>query len=318
MAEAHQLDAGVLVLDLFDELADLVRRTDFLEHVQGGFVGAAVRRAPQAGDAGGDTGERVGAARSGQADRRSRGVLFVVGVQDQDAVQCAHQHVVDLVFLARVGEHHAHEVGAVGQFVQRIGERLADRIFIGHGDQGRHLGDQAHGRNFAMARIVDVERIMVERGQRADSADQNRHRVRIAAETTEEELHLLVHHGVQRDGVVELVLLLLVRQFAVQQQVAGFEEVAIDGQLLDRIAAILQLALVAVDVGDRGVARGRRHEAGVVGELTGAAVQLADIDDVRADRAFVNRHFQRWAAVGKRQRGFGIGLVHGSSFLLER
>jgi hypothetical protein len=28
----------------------------------------------------------------------------VVGVQDQDAVQSAHQHVVDLVLFARVGD----------------------------------------------------------------------------------------------------------------------------------------------------------------------------------------------------------------------
>jgi hypothetical protein len=114
---------------------------------------------------------------------------------------------------------------------------------------------------------------------------------------------------------VNSCFLLGVRQFAVQQQVAGFQEVAVLGQLLDRVAAVQQLALVAVDVGDARVARRGRHEARVVGELAGLAVQLADVDDVRADRAFVDRHVDRWAAVGERQGGFGIRDIHGTSFL---
>ena len=38
------------------------------------------------------------------------------------------------------------------------------------------------------------------------------------------------------------------------------------GELLDRIAAIEQDALVAVDEGDRRIAAGGRGEAGIVGE----------------------------------------------------
>jgi hypothetical protein len=215
-----------LSFTLRDELRNVVDRADFLQHVQRRFVGAAVRRAPQAGDAGSDTGERVGARRTGQTHGRGRRVLLVVRVQDQDAVQRAHQHVVDLVLFARVAEHHAHEVGAVRQVVARIHKRLADRILVRHRHQGRHLGDQADGRHFAVLRIVDVQRVVVERGQRADGADQHRHRVRVAAETAEEELHLLVHHGVLGHGGDELLFFCLVRQFAVQQQVAGFQEVA--------------------------------------------------------------------------------------------
>jgi NAD(P)-dependent dehydrogenase (short-subunit alcohol dehydrogenase family) len=113
VAEAHQLDAGVLVLDLGHELADLghaAHLLDVFQHVQRRFVGAAVRRAPQAGHAGRDGGERVGARGAAQAHRGGGGVLLVVGVQDEDAVHRAHQHVVRLVLLARRGEHHAHEV----------------------------------------------------------------------------------------------------------------------------------------------------------------------------------------------------------------
>jgi hypothetical protein len=41
-----------------------------------------------------------------------------------------------------------------------------------------------------------------------------------------------------------------VRQLAVEQQVADLDEVALLGELLDRVAAVQQHALVAVDVGD--------------------------------------------------------------------
>ena len=67
--------------------------------------------------------------------------------------------------------------------------------------------------------------------------------------------HLLVHHRVVGDAVVELGLLRRGRQLAVEQQVADLEEVAVLGQLLDRVAAIEQHALVAVDVGDLATRR---------------------------------------------------------------
>ena len=50
-----------------------------------------------------------------------------------------------------------------------------------------------------------------------------------------------------------------------------------------------QDALVAVDIGDRALAAGGRGEAGIVGEHAGLGVELADVDDVRADRAVQHR-----------------------------
>ena len=51
--------------------------------------------------------------------------------------------------------------------------------------------------------VVDVQRVVIEGRQRPDHADQHRHRMRIAAETTEEVLHLLVHHGVAMTALVK-------------------------------------------------------------------------------------------------------------------
>ena len=74
-----------------------------------------------------------------------------------------------------------------------------------------------------------------------------------------------------------------------EQQVGDFHEARMLGQLVDRIAAVEQDALVAVDIGDRALAAGGRGEAGIVGEHAGLAVELADVDDVGADRAFEHR-----------------------------
>lgn len=47
-----------------------------------------------------------------------------------------------------------------------------------------------------------------------------------------------MHHRVARDAVVEILLLRLGRQFAIEQQVTDLEEVAVFGELVDRIAAM--------------------------------------------------------------------------------
>ena len=257
---------------------------DLAEHSQRRLVGAAVRRAPQTGDAGGDAGERIGARRAGQPHRRGRGVLLVVGVQHEDAVERARHHRVDAEILARHAEAHAQEIGAVAEVVLRIQERLADRILVGHRRQRRHLGDHPHRGDFALARIVDVDRVVVEGRQRADARHHHRHRMRVAAEAVEEPRHLLVDHGVAADPVVEFRLLRRGRQLAVEQHVAGLEEVAVFGELVDRIAAIEQHAGVAVDVGDLRFRARRRGEARIEGEHAGLAVELADVDHRRADR----------------------------------
>ena len=78
--------------------------------------------------------------------------------------------------------------------------------------------------------------------------------MRVPAEAIVELSDLLVQHGVPHDAEVEFLALRLVRQLAVQQQVADLQEVGFLGQLLNGIAAIQQDALVAVDVGDLALA----------------------------------------------------------------
>ncbi len=258
--------------------------TDFFQHLQAGFVRTAVRRAPQAGDTGSDTGERVGTRRTGQTDGGGRGILLVIGVQREDGVERVDQNRVRHVLLARVTEHHAHEVGGVVQIVVRIHERRAGVVLVGHGDDGRHLGDQAVEADVAVLGIGEVHRVMVEGRQGTNDTGHDGHRVSVTAEAGVELGQLLVHHRVLLDGVFEIALLTGVRQLAVLQQIGHFEEVAVLSQLLDRIAAIQQLALVTVDEGNLGLAAGGGEETGVVGKQTGLATEGTNIDAVVAVR----------------------------------
>ena len=133
--------------------------------------------------------------------------------------------------------------------------------------------------------IGNVGRIVVEGGQRADRGDHHRHRMRVAPEALEEARHLLVDHRVARHAIDEIGLLRGGRQFAIEQEIAGLEEIAVLGELFDRIAAIEQHALVAVDIGDLRFRARRRGEAGIEGEHPGLGVEFADIDHRGADRS---------------------------------
>jgi hypothetical protein len=78
------------------------------------------------------------------------------------------------------------------------------------------------------------------------------------------------------------------RQLAVDEQVGHLQEAGARGELVDRVTPVAQDAGVAVDVGDRGLARRRVHEAGVDRDQTrvleqrrhdDAVVALAGSDD---------------------------------------
>jgi hypothetical protein len=67
---------------------------------------------------------------------------------------------------------------------------------------------------------------------------------------------------------VHLSIWLARRQLAEEEQIRDLEVVRALGELLDRVAAIFEDALVAVDEGDRAAARRGVHESRVVGDET--------------------------------------------------
>ncbi len=235
----------------------------------------------------------------------------MVRVQDEDAVHGARQHRVHGVGLARHREHHVQEVLRVVQVVLREHEGLTDRVLVGHGGDGRHLRDQAMRGDEALLRVGDVGAVVIEGGERAHHAAHHRHGMRVAPETAEEGRELLMHHGVHGDVALELLLLLGGRQLALGEEVGDLHEIAVLRQVLDRIAAIEQLADVAVDVGDLGFAGAGGGVAGVVGEVAGLGVELADVDHLGADRAGQQRQDRLLAGAVVGQRDVFVRLGGG-------
>ena len=132
----------------------------------------------------------------------------MVRMQDEDAVHGAGEDRIDLVFLARHRKAHMQEVRRIFELVPGINEGLPDRVFVSHGGDGRHLGDHAHARHFALLHILDVDRVVIEGGERANHADHDGHRVSVTAEAGVEPGHLLMHHRVSHDAGVERLVLL--------------------------------------------------------------------------------------------------------------
>jgi hypothetical protein len=129
--------------------------------------------------------------------------------------------------------------------------------------------------------------------------------MRVAPEARVEARHLLVQHRVARHTIVEVFLLRLRRQLAVEKQVAGLEEIAVLGKFVDRVAPVEEHAIIAVDVGDVRLAGGSRREARIVGEAARLGVKPAYVDDGRTDRPVADRKFPTLIADGQPGR-----LVH--------
>ena len=93
-----------------------------------------------------------------------------------------------------------------------------------------------------------------------------------------------MNHRVTGHDADKLLFLLGRRQFAVEQQVAGFEIVRVLGQLFYGITAMKQNAFFAVDKGDLRFASGGGGEARVIGKVA-VGCQLAYVNNIRPQRA---------------------------------
>ena len=167
--KAHQLEGIVFIFCLIDETLNVFFGVvaDFVEHVQYGFVGAAVSRAPQSGDACADASEWVSTGRTCQANRRRGSILLMIRVQRKDAVHGFRINRIHLVLFTWVTEHHVKEVFSVSQVVTWIVERLSNIVLMRHRCNGRHFGYQANRADNAVFFFVRVHVIVIERRQAA-------------------------------------------------------------------------------------------------------------------------------------------------------
>ena len=132
-------------------------------------------------------------------------------------------------------------------------------------------------KDIPLPRILDIHRVVVVSRHRADDSGQYSHRMSIVAKAGKEVQHAFVQHRVSANGRIELLLLALRRQFAVQQQVGYFEKTRMLGKLFDGITTIQQHPFGTVDKSYLAIAASGCQEPRVVGEYALFSVKAADI-----------------------------------------
>ena len=171
-----------------------------------------------------------------------------------------------------------------------------------------NVGDLASSRRICLLadlRVGDLVRLRVERAEGGERRDEHPHRVGVVVEPVDEALaHVLVDERVVRDVVRPLLELRLVRQLAVQEEVGDLDVRRGLGELLDRVAAVAQDAVVAVEVRDVGAAGRRRQVGRVVHEEAG--IQLAQRRAREHTSGDGDRHRLPGAVIGDRD---GVGHV---------
>ena len=104
----------------------------------------------------------------------------------------------------------------------------------------------------------------------------------VPREHAELALEVLVEEGVDPDVVVERVQLLLVRQFAVDEEVAHLVEGGVLREVRDVVPAVAENPVRTVDVGDVGERRAGVDVAGVDRGEAGLGEHLPERDTVVA------------------------------------
>ena len=91
----------------------------------------------------------------------------------------------------------------------------------------------------------------------------------IRGESFEEFFHIFVDHGVVGELSAEVCELAGGREFAVEEEPRGFDEIGLFGELFDGVAAVTEDAFVAIDEGDGTFAGPGAVEARVHGDGAG-------------------------------------------------
>ena len=113
-------------------------------------------------------------------------MLFVVGVEYEEDVQGAFENIVRLILLLRRLEHHVQEVAAIREIVVRVRIGQPYTVAIGESGDGRNFGDETVNLFLAAIGIENIFGFRVEGRERADSALEHSHRVRVVVKAFHE------------------------------------------------------------------------------------------------------------------------------------
>ena len=215
------------------------------------FVGAAVLGAAQRADRAGDARMHVRAGAGDHARGERRGVELVLGVQHQRLVERVGVQRARRLAVQQVQEVRGDESSSVSQSMRRPlrvkchqYSSIEPKLAI-----SRSAMSRASGGRMAFA-------LRQHRAQHRAAGAHHVHRVRVGR-------HQLQRFGDDRRQAAQALELGLVgiqlrhgRQRAVHQQVRDFLEGRLRGQVVDVVAAVMQVVAAAADRAQRGVAGG--------------------------------------------------------------
>ena len=142
---------------------------------------------------------------------------------------------------------HVQEVGGVAEVGVRFDRVAAVADVVVGCDQRRHLrGDAVAFAQGGLRRVVPD--LWVEGGERGDGGAQHVHGVGVA-DAADDVDHAARHFASAAHLGFEACQLLRGRQFAVDEQVGGLFEGGVLGEVVDRVAAVLECARATIDVG---------------------------------------------------------------------
>ena len=173
------------------------------------------------------------------------------------------------------------EVGAVIETRLRVHGRLTFLGAVGERGEGADLGDQDGGGlvelGQVMRTLVGAElRVVATKG--VQGGGQHGHRVGVTREAAERDAQAFVDLRVIEDASLEGGQLGGRREFAVDEQIGGLDEVGLLSELFDAVTAVTKDALLAVDKGDLRFAGAGVGVAVVESDVAGFVAQLADVD----------------------------------------
>ena len=185
-------------------------------------------------------------------------------------------------------------VGAIGSFPLRMRSK--------RGDQRRQLGRDPDGLAVVGVGVHDVGLVVVG-GEHRERRPHGRHRVGVLGRVVTE---VVQEVGVDRPGLaelaVELVELGLGRELALPEQVGHLLERGVLGQVADVVAAVDELALLAVDGRELGVEGGHAFEAaglgGGRGRRSGTSVGVEGLSAGGGPGTSIRRRGSPWAHAG--------------------
>src|SRR6185369_8589117 len=186
-------------------------------------------------------------------------------------------------------EHHVEEIAFVTQIVIGIRVLHADAMSKSESRNRRHLRDQTIDLFTTKLDVEDVFRVRIKSRERAESRFKHAHRMGVIVKTIDDFLDVFVDECVVSDVFGPAFELSSRRQLTIKEQISDFEIRALLSQLLDRITAILQDSLVAVDESDTALARRGIHERRVVSHETEIIVRNLHLTKIHGlDRAVLN------------------------------